>query len=126
MPYVKVYFYCDIENIPENDAHDICVFGLVKKEFLDKYYKCMDSYVTEEEFDLKDSKEFLKKVLKTYNFKENPLNEKHHRKLIKKYKTHRGLSIGDVIMVDKRFYSISETKFIEIEEPKEKKSKYKS
>lgn len=115
MPYIRLYYFKDEENIPENDAQDILVFGKPKKEFMDKYYVNIHAYVTEEKFDVKEHKEYLKKIVKKFNFRDNPLNNDVDKARAKELKTHIHMSIGDIIMVDKKYYSVGETKFYSLD-----------
>lgn len=111
MPEVKIYYYCDINNIPDDDAQDIMIFGDVKKSFINKYYKCVHTGIINQEYNEKKPDEFLREVIKTYNFVDNPIATKPQRRILKELKTHVGMGIGDVVLVKGRWYSISQREF---------------
>ena len=120
---VKILYLCDVQNVPTDKRNKI-IFGTVEMEDVEQYYKCVYEY----EIDKVDNVGlFLEEIFEQFNVRAypdgdsdndidlNPLCDAKYQKLIKEYKTHTSMSIGDIICLDDDYYVVQPMGFNKME-----------
>ena len=53
------------------------------------------------------TKKYLEKIFRKFNSRENPLSTRDNQEKIKSLETHTSMSVGDVIQINDKYYSVS-------------------
>jgi hypothetical protein len=113
MKKIKIYYHCESKKMSIEDRIEIQIFGKVTYDLMKKYHICVYEY---NDVCIYVTDKHLNKIFKRFNDqKTNPLCFPESQNLLKRYKSHTSMSIGDVISIDDVCYSVSQFGFKKIE-----------
>jgi hypothetical protein len=113
MKKIKIYYHCDSKKMSIEDRVEIQIFGKATHDLINKYYLCVYEY---NDISLCTTNKHLNNIFKRFNNqKTNPLCFPESQKLLRHYKSHTYMSVGDVISIDGVYYSVKQFGFEKIE-----------